>query len=87
MPFYDLAGTNLSLETLQREEADANFVLTATGKIVEIQATAEEAPFACRSVGFRWPSETRLRRIGRPDRGRIRCRVRARSRSSSSVPE
>jgi ribonuclease PH len=27
-------------------EADANFVLTATGKIVEIQATAEEAPFA-----------------------------------------
>ncbi|GGF33038.1 ribonuclease PH [Aliidongia dinghuensis] len=27
-------------------EADANFVLTATGRIVEIQATAEEAPFA-----------------------------------------
>ena len=27
-------------------DADANFVLTATGKIVEIQATAEEAPFA-----------------------------------------
>ena len=27
-------------------EADANFVLTATGKIVEIQATAEAAPFA-----------------------------------------
>src|SRR5579859_429187 len=27
-------------------EADANFVLTASGKIVEIQATAEEAPFA-----------------------------------------
>jgi len=27
-------------------EADANFVLTSTGKIVEIQATAEEAPFA-----------------------------------------
>ncbi len=26
--------------------ADANFVLTSTGKIVEIQATAEEAPFA-----------------------------------------
>ena len=26
-------------------QADANFVLTATGKIVEIQATAEEAPF------------------------------------------
>ncbi len=27
-------------------DADANFVLTATGKLVEIQATAEEAPFA-----------------------------------------
>ncbi|HVJ53603.1 MAG TPA: ribonuclease PH [Aliidongia sp.] len=27
-------------------EADANFVLTASGKIVEIQATAEAAPFA-----------------------------------------
>ena len=27
-------------------EADANFVLTASGKIVEIQATAEQAPFA-----------------------------------------
>jgi ribonuclease PH len=27
-------------------QADANFVLTATGKIVEIQATAEEHPFA-----------------------------------------
>jgi len=27
-------------------EADANFVLTAAGKIVEIQATAEKAPFA-----------------------------------------
>ncbi len=27
-------------------QADANFVLTATGKIVEIQATAEESPFA-----------------------------------------
>ena len=27
-------------------EADANFVLTASGKIVEIQATAETAPFA-----------------------------------------
>jgi ribonuclease PH len=27
-------------------DADANFVLTASGKLVEIQATAEEAPFA-----------------------------------------
>jgi ribonuclease PH len=27
-------------------EADANFVLTASGKLVEIQATAEAAPFA-----------------------------------------
>jgi len=27
-------------------DADANFVLTATGKLVEIQATAEAAPFA-----------------------------------------
>jgi ribonuclease PH len=27
-------------------EADANFVLTASGKIVEVQATAETAPFA-----------------------------------------
>ena len=27
-------------------DADAKFVLTATGKLVEIQATAEEAPFA-----------------------------------------
>jgi ribonuclease PH len=27
-------------------DADANFVLTATGKLVEIQATAEQAPFA-----------------------------------------
>jgi ribonuclease PH len=27
-------------------EADANFVLTATGKLVEIQATAESTPFA-----------------------------------------
>jgi ribonuclease PH len=27
-------------------ETDANFVLTASGKLVEVQATAEEAPFA-----------------------------------------
>jgi ribonuclease PH len=27
-------------------DADANFVLTATGKLIEIQATAEAAPFA-----------------------------------------
>ena len=27
-------------------ETDANFVLTASGKVVEVQATAEEAPFA-----------------------------------------
>jgi ribonuclease PH len=27
-------------------DADANFVLTATGKLVEVQATAEHAPFA-----------------------------------------
>jgi ribonuclease PH len=26
-------------------ETDANFVLTASGKVVEVQATAEEAPF------------------------------------------
>ena len=27
-------------------EADANFVLTAGGKMIEVQATAEQAPFA-----------------------------------------
>jgi ribonuclease PH len=38
----------LDLEYLEDSaaEADANFVLTATGGIVEIQATAEAAPFA-----------------------------------------
>lgn len=38
----------LDLEYLEDSEADAdaNFVLTATGKLVEIQATAETTPFA-----------------------------------------
>jgi ribonuclease PH len=40
------AVLDLDYEEDSNAEADANFVLTAAGGIVEIQATAEDAPFA-----------------------------------------
>ena len=41
MPLLDLA-----YEEDSKAQADANFVLTASGKIVEIQGTAEDHPFS-----------------------------------------
>ena len=40
-----LAVLDLDYAEDSQAETDANFVLTATGGIVEIQATAESAPF------------------------------------------
>jgi ribonuclease PH len=45
------AVMDLDYEEDSNAEADANFVLTATGKIVEIQATAEAGPFAEEQFG------------------------------------
>lgn len=44
--YHDTPILDLDYEEDSTAEADANFVLTGTGKIVEIQSTAEKNPFS-----------------------------------------
>ena len=48
--YKGVAVLDLDYEEDSAAEADANFVLTAMGKIVEIQMTAEDEPFARESL-------------------------------------